>query len=428
MKVERVHEESFWSHSGVRCGDILARIDGEEVKDIIDVYVLLSDEVSSLEVVRDGKRLELCPNGDEDVSASGIEFGDFDYRRCANRCIFCFIDQMPKGLRESLYFKDEDYRLSFLFGNYLTLTNLSKEDMERIRRLRLSPLYVSVHTTDDDLRRRMLGNPKAPSIMEMLEKLASSGIEVHCQVVLCPGINDGYVLQRTIEDLSELYPSVASVAVVPVGLTEHRNELEEIPAVDAGIAREVIDSISRIQLSMLRDLGSRFVFLADEFYLLVGAPLPERNHYEHFAQIEDGVGMTRQFIEEMEQSSLEHSDYEGTLGMITGSLAAPVIRECVIPKLREVFPKARFLMLAAESSLFGPMVTVTGLLSGEDIVRAARSCDECHAFVVPSNSFNPDGVTLDGMSAEDLSSAIERNVIVPYGNLIDSLVEELEGT
>ena len=421
-----MEDGSFWSAIGVRHGDVVSAINDTEIRDIIDVYFASSDGIESVEVIRDGESVVIDAGGGEEDSYTGIEFEELKYARCPNKCIFCFIDQLPKGLRDSLYFKDEDYRLSFLFGNYLTLTNLSDEDLERIREQRLSPLYASVHTTDDDLRRKMLGNPKATEIMPMLERLASFGVQVHCQVVVCPGINDGAVLEKTIRDLAASYPSVASVAVVPVGLSSHREGLEEISPVDKKVAGEVVQLVSGLQDAMLERLGSRFAFLADEFYMMLKRDMPEQDDYEDFSQVEDGVGMLRQFLTEVEESSDISSDRPGVVGILTGKLAEPAIKNLVVQSLEQSFPNATFRILAAVNTLFGPTVTVTGLLSGADMIRSAKRCDDCDCFVLPPNSFNSDGVTLDDMSAEDISRALGKAVLVPSGNLFDALREHME--
>ncbi|MEW6448101.1 MAG: DUF512 domain-containing protein [Bacillota bacterium] len=297
LKIAAVAQESTASELGLLAGDVLVRIGDKPVRDIIDYHFLLATEQPVL-TVRRGES-EFCISLGDDTGLTGLSFTDpfGRIRCCTNRCLFCFVDQQPAGLRPSLCFKDDDYRLSFWEGNFITLTNATQEDLERIVRQRLSPLYVSVHTTNPELRVKMLGNPRAAEIDQKLRVLAAGGIVLHTQVVLCPGLNDREELSRTVADLAAFYPAVQSVAIVPVGLTRHREGLYPLRPVTQEEAAEVLQSVAGWQDRYQRLFGSRIVFAADEFYLLAGKPVPAAKEYEGFPQLENGVGLVRRFLD-----------------------------------------------------------------------------------------------------------------------------------
>ncbi|MEN2985208.1 MAG: DUF512 domain-containing protein [Thermodesulfovibrionaceae bacterium] len=362
LKIEKVLPNTLASSVGMKAGDIILSINGHPIKDPIDLMFYSSEEKLNILIKRDSQILSFSIS--RIFEPIGIEVEQMRVKRCKNKCLFCFVDQLPKGLRKSLYVKDEDYRASFLYGNYITLTNLTKKDYERIKKMRLSPLYVSVHATDPEIRNTLIGNFEAPPIMTELKKLAKYKIRIHAQIVVCPGINDGEVLEKTIKDLSKLYPYVASVAVVPVGLTKyHKNGLT---AVDKKKAREVIEIVSVFQKRFHKKFGITFAYLADEFYIKADVAFPSLKTYDDFPQIENGVGMVVSFLDKAMKLSIPTVVSKRRFVTFTGTSFFPFLRE-FIEKLKkknipiDVYP--------IKNNLFGETVTVTGLLTGQDICK-----------------------------------------------------------
>lgn len=401
--------------AGIEVGDVLLSIDGHPVRDIIDYQFFASDEVE-LEVRKiDGSILATqVLSGDSHGLGIGFDEIVFDCeRRCSNKCVFCFIDQLPKGLRTTLYFKDDDYRLSFLQGNFVTLTNLSEVDIDRIVSMRLSPLYVSVHASDESVRRTLLGREASPPIMPLLRRFAGAGVEVHAQIVLTPGINDGEVLVRTIQDLSGLAPGVASVGIVPVGLSRHRSRLRDLAPVTAQIAREVIDTVERFQGEFRNTIGTGLVYAADEFFFLAGLGVPEAKFYDDYAQLENGIGIARVFLDDFAQlePGLPASIARRTrLIVVSGLLGARAIHD-TCERLNRI-GNVQVDVLPVPNDFFGRSITVTGLVVGKDIVKAVRAFREHHGtehdiVVVPDIMLKRgDDVFLDDMTPEELETAI----------------------
>lgn len=395
---------------GVEAGDRLLTINGTPVQDVIDYLFLSADEYIEVEIQKpDGEvwLLEIDKEFDEKL---GIEFENpimDDPRNCRNACVFCFIDQMPSGMRDSLYFKDDDSRLSFLQGNFITLTNVSESDIDRMIRYHISPVNVSIHTTNPDLRTAMLGNRFAGDVLLRMSRLAEGGVKLNGQVVLCPGWNDGAELDRTIEDLSGLYPGMTSLAVVPVGLTKYRKGLAEIPAVDRDRALAFLAQLEKWQSHFLKTLGNRFVYGADEFYLKAEVPLPEQDEYEGFPQIENGVGLLRKFQSEFDQAFKRgrKKPEPQTLVIATGVLAKPFI-QTLCGRFSERFPQVRIEVIAVENHFFGEAITVAGLLTGQDLVRALKDHIEGDRLLVSRSMFKSeetlflDDMTLKGLEAE----------------------------
>ena len=362
--------------AGIASGDTLVSINGRPVRDIIDYQYYAASSCVRLCVDRpDGSRFHATIPNDYDTRL-GIHFDELAFdgeRRCANKCVFCFIDQLPKGMRSSVYFKDDDYRLSFLQGNFVTLTNLSDSDIERIIRLRLSPLYVSVHSTDEETRRALLGRTKVATrpIMPTLRRLGQGRIEFHAQVVLVPGLNDGAMLEQTIDDLAGLWPSCASLGIVPVGLTSHREGLDKLEAVDSDLAGQVVHIVHEAQRRLLDTRGVRFVFAADEFYYLAGQEIPARDEYEGYPQLENGIGLSRLFSDEFEEawgSLPERAGVAVDFTVVTGVLGARSISHACAMLSRIEGVRVRVLPVA--NRFFGESVTVSGLVVGADIVDA----------------------------------------------------------
>ena len=426
--ISAVHPDSKADRAGLVPGDRLVRVNGEKVRDLIDLSFALSEEEVELEVVKKTGET-VCLRIEKTLDESlGFEFESavFDrVRTCANKCLFCFVDQMPQGLRDTLYVKDDDYRLSFLYGNFITLTNLTPADFSRIRRFHLSPLYISVHTTDGKLREQMLGIPKAAQIMRQLQDFADAGIEMHTQVVLCPGYNDGEVLTRTICELADLRPAILSLAVVPVGLTKFREACHPLRTFTPAEAGLVVDETARWQERFRRETGRSFVYLSDEFYLRSGRDLPPDAGYDGYPQLENGIGLVRVFLTEWEQAgdcgfptgSLPVS--AGETVVVSGTAFAPVLKGL----LGRMAPTVR--VEAVENEFFGPAVNVSGLLTGRDIAARIGSLQvRPQKVLIPATSLRKhekvflDGMTLEGLENE-LSAAV--HVVAGAADLIASL-------
>lgn len=390
---------------GVVPGDRLLSINGSSVRDSIDYQFLAADERLELALRKANDRVRRFTIRKSPDDPLGLTFLPLSVRRCRNKCVFCFVDQMPSGCRKSLYVKDDDYRASFQFGNYITLGNLQEEDWERIFRQRLSPLYISVHATEPDLRRSILNNHRAPDILASLRRLAGGGIRMHTQIVLCPGINDGDHLNRTIRDLAALFPAVQSIAVVPVGLTVHREGLYPLRTFRRSEARTVVSVLEALAARFKRSLGSRLVFASDEFYLTAGLPIPMPSFYEDFPQLENGVGMVALFQREARRIPLPKRSRGRKLTAVTGGSFAPLLRASLrrVPDARR--PSLR--VIAAKNRFFGASVTVAGLLTGSDILQAIKGARLGEMLLIPASTLKDDGRTfLDGLTIDDLERAV----------------------
>jgi putative radical SAM enzyme (TIGR03279 family) len=415
--IAAVEPGSLADEIGLQPGDELIAINGHLLRDIIDVQFYGAEETLELEVARAGEpwSIEVERDYDEELGLSFVNpTFDVDIRRCANNCDFCFVKQNAPGMRRSLYVKDDDYRYSFLFGNFVTLTNLTSDDWARLEEQRLSPLYVSVHATDLALRRRFLARPTAPDVMEQLRRLASLGIEVHTQVVLVPGLNDGPHLEQTLADLTALYQQpVASVGVVPVGLTRyHRGKCRTYTPEES---RAVLDQIEPWRARSRQTLACTFVHPADEWYLVAGRPLPPAREYDGFPQVENGVGMVRQLLDEW--GRLKPHLSASRLERVTwacGTLIAPVMARIVGEW--HALTGLDIQLVPVVNRFFGPVTTVSGLLSGQDVLAALTTQDEPlgELVLLPRAMFTgrygagaaPPGITLDGLSLDDLSARL----------------------
>jgi putative radical SAM enzyme (TIGR03279 family) len=393
------------ARAGLRAGDRVISVNGHPLRDVIDFQFHAADAVLRFGIERGEDRLPLTvarARGDLGVELTAPKPGDI--ATCANKCVFCFIHQLPKGMRKSLYVKDDDYRLSFLHGNYITLTDLDDADFERIVEQRLSPLYVSVHATDPGLRHRLLGSPRrSAEILPRLERLAKAGIRVHAQVVLCPDLNDGAHLARTVHELAPLHPHVATVAVVPVGLTRHRERLPALRMLTADEARALIATAEGWQRAFADTLGSRFVFLADEIYLLARRALPRAREYEGFPVAEDGIGLVRRFEDGWRRGVARRTARRVVrdVTIASGAMFAP--RLSALIGTLDAARRAR--VVTIPNDFFGHAIGVAGLMTGVDIQRhlAARG-DLGAAVLVPSVTVRDgDGVFLDDMTPGDLA-------------------------
>jgi putative radical SAM enzyme (TIGR03279 family) len=378
VKVYDVLPGSIAEEAGIVKGDCILAINGEKISDIFDYKFLTTVEDLVLEVQeQDGEILEVEIEKDE-YEDLGIEFDDElldEIKCCKNKCIFCFMDQLPKNMRNTLYLKDDDIRLSFLMGNYVTLTNINDEDINRVIRYRMSPINVSVHTTNPELRVKMLNNKYAGDILDKIKRITESGIQVNCQIVLCKDINDKKELDRTISDLAVFFPALSSISIVPVGITKYRDALQQLVPFNKETSRDVILQVSEWQEKLYKSYQSRIVYLADEFYVMADMAIPEYAHYEDFPQIENGVGLIAQFkyefdeyIETAIKSLRSRTDTETprVLSIATGVSPYKYIKG-MAEKLESLFPKLKINVIEIKNNFFGENVTVTGLLTGRDI-------------------------------------------------------------
>ncbi len=419
MEIIRLTPESIAEETGLEPGDLVVAINGEPVRDLIDFRFLESEELLTVEVIKtNGEEwiLDIEKDYDRDL---GIEFsaGGFgNTNHCTNKCVFCFVDQMPPGMRRTLYVKDDDYRLSFWCGNFITLTNLGAEGFERIVKQRLSPLYISVHTTNAPLRENMLGNSRAGLIMEQLRYLAGAGIEMHTQVVLCPGLNDGAELKRTVSDLAGLWPAVSSLAVVPVGLTRFRHGLFPLRQVTREEARGLVRWVHLMQQEYLHKLEHPFIFASDEFYLLSGLPVPPAERYAGFPQVENGVGPLRLFRDEWKkvEKGLPVKTPPLKAIIVTGYLGGKILGP-VVARLNKI-TGLEVTVKSIENYFFGQQVTVTGLVTGGDILKQIKPGETGDLVVIPSVMLkNDENVFLDDLTPEDLATRMGTGVAVANG-------------
>ncbi|HRC81048.1 MAG TPA: DUF512 domain-containing protein [Sedimentibacter sp.] len=422
--IVKVLKNSIAEELEIEPGDELLTVNGSVIKDYIDYKYQISDNFVNLEIKKkDGEiwELEIEKEYDEDI---GIVFENplmDNIKVCSNKCIFCFIDQLPKGMRKTLYVKDDDSRLSFLYGNFITLTNLSEDEFERIIKYRISPIKVSVHTSNPELRKYMMGNDKDMDILHSLKRLIDAQITVDCQIVLVRDVNDKEELTNTINDLSSLHPGLRSVAVVPVGLTKHRKKLLELKPFDKENARDVVKQVTEIQEKLLKKIKTRFVFIADEFYILSEYDFPPYEAYEDFNQLENGIGMCRLFKSQVEEG-LENLRYERVLmdeiTFVTGVAAYELMVELAEKIMNRV--KVKINVVKIINNHFGDKITVSGLITGKDIVEQLRGKNYKN-LILPDNMINDNNVMLDDMEIYDLERELNTKAQICHASA-DSLL------
>lgn len=409
--ISSVEVGSVAAKKGISAGDSLISINGNAINDVLDYRFYINDTklILSLKTARGKSKIVLIRKDEfDDV---GLEFETYlmdKQRSCKNKCIFCFIDQLPEGLRKSLYFKDDDSRLSFLFGNYITLTNLTDSEAERIIKMHISPVNISVQTMNPELRVKMMANPKAGESLKYLYKFAESGIAVNTQLVLCPGINDGEELEFSLNELAKLYPAVQSIAAVPVGLSDHRQGLYNIEPYNEKTAGETIDLIDRFNEKFKAEHGEIIAYAADEFYLKAKREIPDAEYYNDFPQLENGVGMWALLKSEFEAALKECSikELDRRVTVVTGKAAYPLISQ-LAKKAEEKIKGLTVNAVAAENRLLGSMITVSGLLCGADIAAAVNGLDLGEELIIPPNCLRSEGdMFLDDMTVEELSDKL----------------------
>lgn len=401
--ISSVKHGSLAEAAGIKAGESLLAVNGSSVRDIIDLSFLLADEQVVLTVAAaDGteRSITIDKRIDEDL---GLEFESAVFDKvttCYNKCVFCFVDQMIPGMRKGLYVRDDDYRLSFLYGNFITLTNIKDEDFDRIIKTHMSPLYVSVHATDPKVRCEMMKNRFAGELMDKLKRLFDAGITVHTQIVCCPGYNDGEVLKRTYADLRALAPMVETMAVVPVGLTKNRAHLTPLRLFTPQEAADIVTMVTEWQRECRASLGKSFVYLGDEFYILAGMPLPQAEWYDGFPQLENGIGLSRNFMEEWQKAS-KIAPVKGEVNSVipVGTSAYKVLQPLIEAFNAETGMQHK--LIAVENEFFGNTVNVTGLLCGNDILNAVKGAA---SIILPEVVLNSDDLFLDDMSYAEFCS------------------------
>ena len=426
---------------GIEPGDRLLEINGETVEDVFDYQYMIEEEYVEVLVAKPSGEewlLEIDKDYEEDLGIT-FENGLMDeYRSCSNKCIFCFIDQMPKGMRETLYFKDDDSRLSFLQGNYVTLTNMSERDVERIIKYHLSPINISFQTTNPELRCRMLHNRFAGEALKKAKLFYEAGIQMNGQIVLCKGFNDGEELDRSIRDLTRYLPHLQSVSVVPVGLSKFREGLEPLEPFTHEDAKYVLEQIHGWQEKIFPEYGLHFVHASDEWYILAGEEMPPEETYDGYLQLENGVGMIRLMLEEFEDAlrqleepgALEGRILKGTYSSVTGKIAYPYIRR-MADRIMERFPEISIHVYPVRNDFFGEKITVTGLLTGQDIIAQLKGHELGEILYLPENILRSgEQVLLDDITVRDLSGALQvkTDIVKSSGyDFVNAFIRRMDG-
>ena len=422
VRVSKVQPNSIAAELGIVPGTELLRVDGRDLDDFLDWEFLTADEAFELEVKQpDGEHVvfEIEREGGEPM---GVELEPPNVRRCANRCEFCFIEGLPKGLRKPLYIRDDDYRLSFAYGNFATLSNLKERDFQRILEYRLSPLYVSVHATPWEARKVLLNNPRVPNIIEQLTRLTEGGIQFHGQMVIVPGLNDAEVLEQSLADLYAFGDACLSVALVPVGLTQF-SHIYTGKSMDRENANRILEAAERWAAKAMAERGEVWVYGSDELYLLAGRELPKAEHYGDFSQIENGVGAVTSLRDRVRDGLSRLPRLDGKkIGIVTGKAMAPELMPELLAQLRAA-TGAVFDMIETENSLFGPTVTTAGLLVGADIRRALDGRTDLDLALIPAETINQDGIFLDDETFVAVRESLPMPVYPSY-DFIDVLEHE----
>jgi len=407
VEIIGIAENSIAAELSIEKGDKLITVNGEEIDDRLDYRYYASGELVEILIRKKGEDIlyEIEKEIDEDI---GLIVEDMQLKSCGNNCIFCFVYQNPKGLRKPLYFKDEDYRYSFLYGHYVTMTTMTDADLKRIVKQRLSPLYISVHATDLATRKVLLGIKKNDYLLEKIKYLTDNGIELHAQVVLCPGINDGIVFEQTINDLKSFYPHLKSVAVVPLGLTQFRKNLYPLRIHTQEELKQMIHETNRMREKLKRELGSYFIYLSDEFFIKAAQPLPEASYYDAFYQIENGVGEFRQMIDDFnndEKNLPKKLSKETRISWVTGKLAGERFEKHIINRLRKI-GNLKIDLIIVENDFFGHTIQVSGLLVAGDIYKQLKDKKLGDMVFIPPRVLNEDELFLDNWTVEKLEEKL----------------------
>ncbi len=416
--ISKVYKDSIAEEIGIEVDDLLISVNDQAIHDIIEYRFLLSDEYLEVEIQKINGEVyvyEIEKDYDEDL---GIEFTNpiiDKAKSCRNKCVFCFIDQLPEGMRETLYFKDDDSRLSFLQGNFVTLTNMSEEDINNIIKYRISPINISVHTTNPELRQTMIKNKFAGQLYSIMKRLADAKIQMNCQIVLCPGYNDKEELTRTIKDLETLYPYVNSAAIVPVGITKHRGHLPDLEIFNEKTANETIDQVHELQKMYLEKRETRFAFLSDEFYIIANRKLLEYDEYEGFIQFENGVGMIskleREIQNHLKKLSKEQISKNKKVSIATGHSSFEFIKK-MAKEIMDVCPNMQINVYKIKNNFFGETITVSGLITATDIIEQLKNQDLGETLYIPRNMLKSDEeIFLDNITLEELKETMNLEIV-----------------
>jgi len=409
--IKDIKKGSIAEEAGIEAGDFLINIDDQEIIDILDYDFLIKNEYLTVLIEdKTGEQfyVDIEKDFDEELGLVFEEELIDKARLCRNKCVFCFMDQIPDSMRSTLRYKDDDYRLSFMEGNYVTLTNTTREDLNRIIKYRLNPINVSVHTTNGETRKKMLNNKNADKILENIKILADGEITMNCQIVLCPGLNDGEQLIQTIEDLSQFFPNILSVSIVPVGLTKYRDGLYPLVSFDKEGAIRTINDVTKLQKKYKEQYGSSIVFLADEFYILAEMELPDYEHYEDFPQIENGVGMVTSLYKEIEEelADIEAEENNRTLSVITGKLMGSYMTD-IFNKIKTKLKGLEVKVYTIENEFFGEKITVAGLITGQDIIKQMKGKEFGERILIPNVMLKSDAdIFLDDVTLEEVEKEL----------------------
>jgi putative radical SAM enzyme (TIGR03279 family) len=420
LEIVEVFPDGIAHELGILPGDFIVKINSEEVSDQLDYRFFSSEEYIELLIQRGNEQFifEIEKEFEEDI---GIDLQEMKMKSCGNNCVFCFVYQNPDGMRKALYFKDEDYRFSFLYGHYVTLTTVNNAELERIVKQQLSPLYISVHSTEAETRKLLLGIKKDDQLLEKIDFLVKGGIELHTQIVLCPGINDGKIFDKTIEDLKQFYPGVKSIAVVPVGLTKHRNNLFDLRLHTKDELLYMIDYTNKYREKLAEQLGTSFIYLADEFYIKAGVSFPKSDYYDEFYQIENGVGEFRDTIDNFEKyrSTIPKDGKTPVhISWITGTLAAESLEKYIISKLNSII-NLRIDLIPIINKFYGENITVSGLLTGQDIFEQLKERKLGDIVFLPPKVLNVEGLFLDNWNISMLEEKLNTKFYVYKDDIIE---------
>jgi putative radical SAM enzyme (TIGR03279 family) len=420
LEIVEVYPNGIAQELGILSGDFIVKINSESVNDQLDYRFFSAEEYVELLIQRGNEQIlfEIEKEYQEDI---GVDLQEMKMKSCGNNCVFCFVYQNPDGMRKALYFKDEHYRFSFLYGHYVTLTTVNDSELERIVKQQLSPLYISVHSTEEETRKLLLGIKKDDHLLEKIDYLVKGGIELHTQIVLCPGINDADIFDRTVEDLKQFYPGIKSIAIVPVGLTKHRNDLFDLRLHTKDELMLMIDYTNKYRVKLAEQLGTSFIYLADEFYIKAGIPFPSANYYDDFYQIENGVGEFRDTIDNFEKyRSTIPKDAKNPvhISWITGTLAAENLNKHIISKLNTI-KNLRIDLIPIINKFYGENITVSGLLTGQDIFEQLKDRTLGDIVFLPPKVLNVEGLFLDNWNVPMLEEKLNTKFYVYKDDIIE---------
>lgn len=414
--IKKVNNRTPAHRAKLKDGYTLVSINGNEINDVLDYQFYMTDENITLKILDDKNKLKEYKIKKEQYEDLGLEFETYlmdKQHSCKNKCIFCFVDQMPKGMRQTLYFKDDDSRMSFLFGNYVTLTNLTQEDINRIIKMHISPVNISVHTTNPTLRIEMMKNKNAGKVLSYLQDLAAHNIRLNTQLVLCPGINDGEELVRSLNDLAKYYPALDSIAAVPVGLTKFRDNLPQLRLYTKQEAQQVIDIIENFSDEFYKKHGKRIAFASDEFYLKAQRQLPDYEYYGDFNQLDNGVGLVTmlktEFLDALENDEFKPDPFEATV--VTGQLAYPLIKE-LAEKTTQKYPQINLNVEKIINHFFGETITVAGLVTGRDLIEQLKDKITTKVLIIPSVMLRHEqDKFLDDVTIQEVENALDVEIV-----------------